>query len=477
MVFSSFTFLFAFLPVFLVVYYLSPNKLRNLVALVFSYIFYAWGAPKIVGLLFLGSLVDYLVSRGFSHKKKLYAKSLFSFGVFFNIALLAYFKYANFFVEEASKLLLAFGFQGVSWTEVVLPIGISFFTFQKISYLIDVYRKDVPPASSLVGYLLYVASFPQLIAGPIVRYRDVNKQIQSRVHSTELAFEGAYRFSVGLAKKVLIADPMGAVAENVFSLSSTQLSPGYAWLGIVCYAYQIYFDFSGYSDMAIGLGKMIGFNFLENFNYPYISENFTDFWRRWHISLSRWMRDYLYIPLGGNQGSSLRTYVNLWIVFLLSGLWHGASMTFVFWGAFHGLFLTLDKLFLQNLSKRLHKSVNILITFALVCIGWVFFRFENFGEALSYLGAMFDITKLGTPSDLIRANIIHNHAIFIFCLATIFSFSPAFGGVSSLREKLRAFLGERNTQFIRFASCSAIIILVSMSLASVKFAPFIYFRF
>jgi len=228
MVFSSFTFLFAFLPVFLVLYYLSPNKLKNLTALIFSYIFYAWGAPKLIALLFLSSLIDYLISKGFSHKKKNVSKSLFLFGILFNIAFLAYFKYANFFVEEFSKVLLAFGFQGVSWTEIALPIGISFFTFQKISYLVDVYRKDVPPASSLVGYLLYVASFPQLIAGPIVRYRDVDRQIKSRVHSTELAFEGAYRFCIGLAKKVLIADPMGAVAENVFCLPSAELNPIHA---------------------------------------------------------------------------------------------------------------------------------------------------------------------------------------------------------------------------------------------------------
>ena len=474
MVFSSFTFVFLFLPVFLIAYFLSPKKSRNLTLLLFSYIFYAWGAPEVVWILLLSSTTDFFLSKYFSRAENKYKKHSFILSILLNVGLLTYFKYANFFVAETNKLLAVLGIDNLHWTEIALPIGISFFTFQKISYLVDVYRKDVEPSSTLANYLLYVVSFPQLIAGPIVRYRDVNKQIESRVHTTELAFEGAERFFIGLAKKVIIADQMGAVAENVFSIPMEQLSTGYAWLGIICYAYQIYFDFSAYSDMAIGLGLVMGFRFLENFNHPYIALNFTEFWRRWHISLSRWMRDYLYIPLGGNKSGGIKTYFNLWIVFLLSGLWHGASVSFILWGAYHGLFLTLDKLFWGKFSKKLWPVINIGITFILVCVGWVFFRLEDAELCFSYLARMFNpLSYWSVASETVPAFIIHQLGIVIFVIATILSFAPAFKSKINLKINFPDIVCD----FTKFATCLFLLLLTVLMQATSDFAPFIYFRF
>ncbi len=478
MVFSSFTFVFGFLPIFLAVYYLTPRIGKNVIVLLASYLFYAWGAPKIVPLLLLSSIADYLISKKLSVRSDRTRKFWLTIGILCNTALLIYFKYSNFFFNELNSAFLAAGISPILWTEVALPIGISFFTFQKISYLVDVYRRSVAPARSIVNYLLYVVSFPQLIAGPIVRYRDVSQQIEERVHDLKSIHDGAYRFCVGLAKKVLIADTMGAVASNVFSLSEAQLSTPYAWLGIICYAYQIYFDFSGYSDMAIGLGKLMGFHFLENFDRPYTSQNFSDFWRRWHISLSRWMRDYLYIPLGGNRVDGLRRYANLWIVFLISGLWHGASTNFIVWGAFHGFFLTLDKLFWIDFSKRFGRVFNTGLTFILVCVGWVFFRCETFGEALFYLDRMFSVAQYWTVSEyMVPALVIHNAGVFIFVLASLLCFVPSWPRLPEILNRRQENASEIPLTLFRFSTSAICLLLSVLALATSNFAPFIYFRF
>jgi alginate O-acetyltransferase complex protein AlgI len=475
MLFSSLIFIFGFLPAFLVLYYLTPKKYRNYTALAASYFFYAWGAPIFVFVLLSASLFDYYLSKKIaadrtSRKQK---KQLLAFSLAANIGLLAYFKYANFFVGEFNDLLGVLGLSGFHWTHIALPLGISFFTFQKITYLVDVYRETTQPAKNFFHYALYVALFPQLIAGPIVRYHDISDQIRQRVHSVELFFEGLFRFSIGLGKKVLIANSVGEIADQVFALHSNELTAGFAWLGILAYAFQIYFDFSGYSDMAIGLGKMMGFTFLENFRRPYIAVHFTDFWRRWHISLSNFMKEYLYIPLGGNRVPKRRMYFNLWTVFLLSGLWHGASWNFVVWGAYHGLFLVFDKMFWIRISKKLPTYLNIGLTFFWVTIGWVFFRSETLGEAVVFLKHMFAFGIGQIEHTVLFANLASNRAVFMLFAAALISFFP-------VREAWAA--RSRQSGSVGYVALKCMIILLlfvlsSISLANASFNPFIYFRF
>jgi alginate O-acetyltransferase complex protein AlgI len=336
----------------LAAYYAAPARHRNAVALAASAFFYAWGAPRFVIVLFASGLVDYVLGRELPEGRRAprARKGILALAVVLNVALLLYFKYANFFVGELNGWLARLGMDGVSWAGVALPIGISFFTFQKLSYLVDVYRGVAQPARNAGDYLLYVALFPQLIAGPIVRYHDVARQLVARDYTRERFFTGMLRFGQGLGKKVLVANTMAEVADAAFGAAPATLSFGWAWVGVLAYAFQIYFDFSGYSDMAIGLGRLLGIEFLENFNRPYISRSITEFWRRWHISLSNWMREYLYVPLGGNRKGTARTYLNLWVVFLISGFWHGAAWNFVAWGAFHGFFLCFDKLAKRSCS-------------------------------------------------------------------------------------------------------------------------------
>jgi alginate O-acetyltransferase complex protein AlgI len=487
MVFSSSTFLFAFLPVFLACYFIGSsllpffsdkNQSRNLIALLGSYVFYAWGAPSIVGVLFLSCLIDYYIGRRLAGERR---RAWFILGVSLNAGFLGFYKYSNFFIGEVNRTLAVFSLEPIPWTAVALPIGISFFTFQKISYLSDVYRKTVEPSERFSDYALYVAFFPQLIAGPIIRYHDVARQLRDRKHSLHDAFYGSYRFCLGLGKKVLIANPLGAVADNVFALDATQLSISYAWLGLLCYSFQIYFDFSGYSDMAIGLGRLLGFRFLENFNFPYVSQTISEFWRRWHISLSNWMREYLYIPLGGNRVSTARLYCNLWIVFLLSGLWHGASWNFIFWGMFHGILLVIDRSFWSAKARKLPAAINIALTFFLVNLTWVLFRSASFPEALSMYSALFDFGSLFEPHPkLLTGQIIHNRGVFVLFLAAFISFIPLllpkivrsedFVNCSSEREGFALAL-------FRFSGAFACLVLSILSLSTTNYNPFIYFRF
>ena len=416
MVFSSFIFLFLFLPLTVLAYFVSPRSYRNTILLISSLIFYAWGAANIIIALLVSCSIDYFLSKKlipqnkFQSQRKLYL--IISVGM--NLSLLGFFKYANFFVEQFNNLIDTFGGSELTWTTIILPIGISFFTLQKISYLVDVYRGDTAPARNVFDYILYVILFPQLIAGPIVRYLDVANEIIERKTSIDLFLAGLRRFILGLAKKVLIADAMGTVADNIFKLSADQLSTPWAWIGITAYAFQIYFDFSGYSDMAIGLGWIFGFHFKENFMRPYLSLNITEFWRRWHISLSSFMREYVYYPLGGNRGTNFSTYRNLWLVFLVSGLWHGAAWNFIIWGAYHGAFLVFDKVLWLKISERFPKFFNVAITFVIVLFGWVLFRSESLSNALQYAGIMIG---LNSPSELLlipRAVLIDNRSCLLY---------------------------------------------------------------
>ena len=394
MVFSSIVFIFLFLPLVLSAYFLISKKYKNLFLLSVSLMFYFWGEGKYVVVIIAYMVANYFFGRYIEKYQSVntprgsrQAKSIFILSICFNLGLFILFKYVDFFVNNYNDLIAGSGY-AVSIGRIHLPIGISFFTFQSLSYVIDVYRKDVKASTSLIGYSMYKTFFPQLIAGPIVRYRDVSRQIVERITTIKTLSAGIKRFIIGLAKKVLIANTLGSFVDQIFNIPPNMLSTSVAWLGIVCYALQIYFDFSGYSDMAIGLAKMLGFDFLENFNYPYIARSIREFWRRWHISLSTWFRDYLYIPLGGNRKSVARVYGNLLVVFLLCGLWHGANWTFVLWGLWHGIFLILERTKFGKFLDLAFTPIRHLYAGMVILIGWVFFRSETIPYAIGYLKVM-----------------------------------------------------------------------------------------
>lgn len=469
MVFSSSLFLLTFLPLFFLGYFLLPYRWKNAWALLGSTAFYAWGAPLFVFVLFGSILIDYLAARRFESADN--RKTLLWITMIANVGLLAYFKYANFFVDNVNTVLGSLGFHSLSWTKVVLPIGISFFTFQKISYVIDVYRGVRKPLSNYLDHALYVILFPQLIAGPIVRYNEIADQIRDRRHdiNEDSRLLGIFRFALGLGKKVMIANILGAEADKMFAVNIHSLSSDQAWYGAICYTFQIYFDFSGYSDMAIGLGRMMGFRFPENFNNPYISKSITEFWRRWHMTLSNWMKDYLYIPLGGNRVSKNRVYLNLWIVFLISGLWHGAAWTFVVWGAYHGFFLVAERLFLNKLYKRLPGLIRVFITFVIVLFGWIIFRADSMDIAWAFIKRMllFGGGGVGQPTGFMLA----------FSAAVLFSFFALIPGVEKWQERM---LSDKLTfgRSILYTLFTIIVIGISVGMiASSSFNPFIYFRF
>jgi len=390
MVFSSIVFLLYFLPIFLLAYYFVDRKYKNIVILIGSIFFYAWGAPKFIFVILFTTFLDFhLVTWMDKSANETKRKLMLLLSVSVNLGLLFYFKYSNFFVENVNSVLSIFGDKQIHWTKLILPIGISFYTFETITYVVDVYRRVHKPLTKFWDYQLYIILFPKLIAGPIIRYHELADQITERKDLIDDKLTGFYRFALGLGKKVLIANQMGMIADAIFASNYNDIGMLTAWIGSIAYTFQIYFDFSGYSDMAIGLAKMMGFKFPENFNNPYISQSITDFWRRWHMTLGSWMRNYLYIPLGGNKVSSTRLYFNLWIVFLASGLWHGASWSFIFWGAFHGFFLVIERAFLGKVLTKIGKIPSILITFFIVNIGWVFFRVEKISDAFCFVKQMF----------------------------------------------------------------------------------------
>lgn len=474
MVFSSSLFLLYFLPVFLSVYYLAAKRYKNFVILFFSIFFYAWGAPKFIFVLLGTTFLDFHLVRWMDKSPiQLIRRLLLTISVSINIGMLFYFKYCNFFIDNINVVLSQAGVKEISFLKVVLPVGISFYTFETITYVVDVYRRIHKPLTNFWDYQTYIILFPKLIAGPIIRYHDIADQISDRSANETIDNKliGFYRFCIGLGKKVLIANVVGAYADDVFGSDYQKLNTASAWLGILAYTFQIYFDFSGYSDMAIGIGKMIGFKFPENFNNPYISQSITEFWRRWHITLGAWMRNYLYIPLGGNRvDSKMRLYFNLWIVFLASGFWHGASWNFLFWGAFHGTFLILDRLFLHHFYNRIGKFFSTIITFFIVMMGWIFFRVEHFADAIQFIKQLF----LFTANDAI---VIDSELIFIMMIAIIFSGFAYF----KLGEKIQNAVYFNSYSLKKHAAMFFIsCLLFVLSLASITasgFNPFIYFRF
>jgi alginate O-acetyltransferase complex protein AlgI len=474
MVFSSIVFLLYFFPAFLITYYLVPKKLKNPVILLFSIFFYSWGAPRFIFVILGTTFIDFHLVRWMSRTKKdLHRRLMLSLSVSINLGLLFYFKYSNFFVENVNSLLQLFGMSGFQWTKLILPIGISFYTFETITYVVDVYRRIHKPLDNFWEYQLYIILFPKLIAGPIIRYHDLADQItdRSQNETVDNRITGFFRFIIGLSKKVLIANHMGQYADSVFSMDFSQLGSATAWVGILAYTFQIYFDFSGYSDMALGIGKMIGFRFPENFNNPYTSASITEFWRRWHISLGAWMRNYLYIPLGGNRvKTKARLYFNLWFVFLASGLWHGASWAFVFWGAYHGLFLVLERLFLLKVYEKIGKIPSVIITFFIVIIGWVFFRIANIKEAFIFIRQMFRFSP-GT------IHAIDTEFLVFFVLAVFFSLFVLLPSGQKIQDAIYVETYPMRRYYIVGTIAFFLVVICISSITAFGFNPFIYFRF
>lgn len=482
MVFSSIIFLFLFLPITLLVYLIVGRKLRNYFLLFASLLFYAWGETSYVLIMLLSIATNYVAGLTIDHfKDRPQAKLFLGLAVAFNIGLLSLFKYANFIVDNLNTFLGFFDFPALDLQPVHLPIGISFFTFQAMSYVIDIYRRDAVVQRNPADIGLYIALFPQLIAGPIVRFHDIAAQITHRYIRLQDFGEGVERFILGLGKKVLIANQVAVISDQVFALEAGVLSPGIAWLGVLCYTLQIYFDFSGYSDMAIGLGHMFGFRFLENFNYPYIAKSVREFWRRWHISLSSWFRDYLYVPLGGNRQGVLRTHINLLTVFFLCGLWHGASWNFVVWGLLHGFFLVVERLGFEKILVRLWAPLRHFYLLSVVMITWVFFRADSVPVALNYLAVMFGQPRGGTTP--LAAVQIGRDGLTAIIAGIIFS-GPVFSWLYrfrlaawSNRQRKMSMVFDVTAGAVKTVGLSLILYVSILFVSSGAYNPFIYFRF
>jgi alginate O-acetyltransferase complex protein AlgI len=481
MVFSSTIFLFFFLPLTLLAYFVVGPRGRNLILLCASLFFYAWGETVYLLVMLFSIAANYLFGRLIDRARQRGRRGglAFACAVATNLGLLGFFKYANFLVDNLNPVLPFLGLAPMDIGRVHLPIGISFFTFQALSYIIDLYRNETTVQRSLLNFALYKALFPQLIAGPIVRYRDVARQIERRTVSLHDFASGVQRFIIGLGKKVLIANVMGRAADTIFATPAETLPATLAWIGAIAFMLQIYFDFSGYSDMAIGLGRMFGFHFLENFNYPYIARSIREFWRRWHISLSTWFRDYLYIPLGGNRHGAARTGANLLLVFLLCGLWHGASWTFLIWGVYHGFFLVLERVpVVGRLLDRLPAPLQHAYVLLVVLVGWVFFRADTFVHALAYLQAMVDFSR--APLFNSQLFLALNNEFSLTLVAAVIGSAPVF----ALLQRWRAGRPIVSAPAVRWLAATAQVgslgFVLVYSIAAVlggAHNPFLYFRF
>ncbi|MEF9991061.1 MAG: MBOAT family O-acyltransferase [Romboutsia sp.] len=458
MVFSSITFLFYFLPLVLFCYFISPSKLKNLTLLMFSLVFYAWGEPIYILIMLFSSIIDYTHAiiidkyRG-TFKSKL---ALIS-SITVNLSLLGFFKYSDFLISIFNDVFNS----NIALLNLSLPIGISFYTFQTMSYSIDVYRNEAPVQKNIISLATYVTLFPQLVAGPIVRYSDIAKDLNNRKSTLDKVYEGTYRFIIGLSKKVILANNLGAIWFSIKNTPYEKLSILSAWLGIICFTLQIYFDFSGYSDMAIGLGKIFGFEFLENFNFPYVSKSITEFWRRWHISLGIWFRDYVYIPLGGNRCSKSRWFFNIFAVWFLTGLWHGASFNFILWGLFFGVILLLEKLFLLDILKKVPSFISHFYVIFLVIISFVLFDITKLSDVFKYLGVMFDFSRSLFDAEFLYY-LIPNVVLLI---VSILASTPLFKNYLDKYKYLRLIV-------LIFG-----LVLSTAFLVDATFNPFLYFRF
>ncbi|MGL4739583.1 MAG: MBOAT family O-acyltransferase [Sarcina sp.] len=464
MVFSSIIFLFTFLPITLLLYFLVPVKAKNIILLVMSLIFYAFGEPIYIVLMLFTTIFDFYMAKYIDKYRyeKNYSKYFFIFTICINILILGFFKYYGFLINNINSLFSL----DITAINLPLPIGISFYTFQTLSYIIDVYRDNVCVQKNIISFALYVTMFPQLVAGPIVRYKDVNDQLSKREHSFDKFGTGCERFILGLAKKVLLANNIGYLWTMISTSNFSTLSVLTAWLGICAFTLQIYFDFSAYSDMAIGLGKMFGFDFIENFNYPYTSKSVTEFWRRWHISLGSWFREYIYIPLGGNRCNLSKQCRNLFVVWLVTGLWHGASWNFVFWGIYYGIILFIEKIYLKEKLNKLPSLICHFYTMLLVMIGWVLFGFENLAQGLEYLKIMFFFSN-NIIFDKTALFYISNYLVLFIILI-----------ISSTPLPIKELEKIKNRNHVLLAFINIILFFISISyLVTETYNPFLYFRF
>jgi len=473
MVFSSNIFLLYFLPLFLICYFACPRKFRNYVILLFSIVFYAYGAPDFI-LLLLGSTIAnfFLVKLMHKAEKPVLKKIYCGAAIAISLGLLVYYKYANFLIDNLNALTSLFGWNTITLAKILLPIGISFFTFQSITYVIDTYRGGNLPMRKLSDYIVYIMMFPQLIAGPIVRYCDIEKEIIDRRSTPTEILQGIYRFVIGLCKKVLIADVIGIQVDRYLSYDIAAMDTGTAWVTIAAYTMQLYFDFAGYSDMAIGLGKIMGFHFPENFDNPYNSQSITEFWRRWHKTLGAFMRNYLYIPLGGNRVSKPRMYFNLWVVFLLSGLWHGASWNFVIWGAYHGFWLVLERMGLSKFYEKIGKAPSVIITFIIAMVGWSIFRIEDLGQCWTFITRLFAF-----DFGCFNYNIVDAQFYTTLIVALVFSFIALFPFGKKLQDAVYYKEYTVAGHVVAWICAAFLVFFCIGSFNAVGFSPFIYFRF
>lgn len=471
MVFSSSTFLILFMPVTVILYYLLGSvtkniNVKNVILLIASLVFYAWGEPVYIILMIISILFNFVIGKDIDHARETgneaMAKRKFILSIVFNIAVLGFFKYFGFLVDNVNALFHS----QIRVPQLALPIGISFYTFQIMSYVIDLYRGKVKVQNNIFAFALYISLFPQLIAGPIVRYTDIENQLQHRKESLNKFAEGITRFTVGLGKKLILANTLGAVYSGIQELEIEQTSLLTAWIGIICYTLQIYFDFSGYSDMAIGLGRMFGFKFVENFNYPYIADSVTDFWRRWHISLSTWFREYVYIPLGGNRCKTPRVIFNLMVVWLLTGLWHGAAWNFIMWGVYYGILLILEKYVFGSLIEKMPAALRHILTMVIVMLGWVFFSAPTLTDAVNYIGAMFGTG--GGFVDSQAAYLLSSNWLPI--IIGIFCATPVY-------KKVAERLPDKTVSKMRVIAIPLLLVVCIIFMISETYNPFLYFRF
>lgn len=477
MIFASNLFLLYFLPVFLTVYLIAPQRVRNLVIVLGSLVFYAWGAPKFVFVLLGLAVGDYLVALQIGKQNRHKGKWL-ALAIVYNLGALIYFKYANFFIANTNAFLSGLGMTAITWTEVALPLGISFITFQQLSYLIDVYRDEKPPLKNPLNYLTLIALFPHLIAGPILRYHDMADQLLDRKPQETMGFrlEGMVRFAIGLGRKVLIADTLSLQVNKIFALPHAQLDFSLAWIGAVGFALVLYHDFAGYSDMAIGLARMLGFRFPENFSSPYTAASLTEFWQRWHITLTGWFRNYVFLPLRVMIRRPWMLYLNLWIVFLLSGLWHGAAWTFVLFGVWHGFWLTLEQLFLLRWMRRVPRMARVGWTFFLHVLGCVVFKAADLATAGKFFREMFAF-EIGRASWADLHLHLGNKFWWMMGIGAAFAFS---GLVKRWRDwQDRGLqLPTQNWKIVAWATTATVLMVLSASeIATMGFRPFIYYMF
>lgn len=466
MLFSSIVFLFTFLPIILILYYLVPRPMKNVILLFGSLLFYAWGEPVYIFLMIFSILFNYIcgldIARNLGDQAAARRSLIFTVAV--NLCILGFFKYEGFVLDSLSAVLPV----DISYRAMALPIGISFYTFQILSYIIDVYRGHVKVQTNLLDFALYVTMFPQLIAGPIVQYADVDRQLHVRKESWGKFGEGSMFFIRGLAKKVLLANTIGMVYTEVAALAPGKVSVLSAWIGCISYAFQIYFDFSGYSDMAIGLGKMFGFEFLKNFDYPYISQSITEFWRRWHISLGSWFREYVYIPLGGNRVPVIKHLRNLLIVWFLTGLWHGAAWNFVAWGLYYGLILILEKYFLSRVLERLPAVIRHIYSLVLVLIGWVFFFSPTLGGAVDYIQLMFGVGANG---------LVDSEGLYLLTTNLLLLILLVIGSTPIVHRAYERVMAGRGKILANCVVYAAMFLLCIAYLVTETYNPFLHFRF